>query len=459
MFDQLVLNNLIHNEPYTRKVLPYLRSDYFSREGEKVIFGLIDEFVQQYNSCPTVDAIAVGLDKLKLNEYTFNECVEVLDGVQPGVEKLEWLINESETWCRRSAVRNAVNESVLAYEGASKKSIEEIPDLLSDALSVSFDSDLGHNYWEMAAEHYDFMHSEDVKFPFGVDILNRVTRGGIPNKTLNIVAAGINVGKSTFLIDRAAEWLEGGKNVVYFSFEVAENMIRHRTDVRMMDMPFDRVEAMTKQEYLSQIDRLKGKTNGQLFVKEYPSGGAHIGHMRAYLRELEQKIGIKIDVIIVDYLGEMASSRLPAHMMGNTNTYYGSVARELRSLAIEFNVPLWSAVQFGRDKQDSNDLSMSDVADAISIPKIADFMLGLHQPDDLALLNQARGVTMKNRYANKAKLKHFMIGFDNDRQKTYDLGWEQQASVMTESAIEEAKKVKLGNEPKSQGASVDDWVM
>ncbi len=459
MLDQLVINHLIHNEPFMRKVIPYMRSDFFPTEGGRIIFGLLDTFINEYNDCPTVDALAVTLDAMNLNEHTFDQCVEVLDAVAPGMEQLDWLVDETEKWARNQAVYNAIQESVSAYQGDSEKGIEEIPELLSEALAISFDTDLGHDYWTQAGEHYDFMHNEDVKFPFGVDILNKATRGGIPNKTLNIAAAGINVGKTTWLIDRAAEWLEAGKNVVYFSFEVAENVIRHRGDVRLMDMPFDRVEAMTKQEYLGHVDKLKSSTAGKFRIKEYASGGAHIGHLRAFLKELEQKEDFKVDVICVDYLGEMASSRLPMHMMGNTNTYYGSVARELRSLAIEFDVPLWTAVQFTRDKQDSTDVSMSDTSESISIPKVADFMIALVQPDELALLNQARAIVMKNRYANKSKMKHFMIGLDNDRQKTYDLDWSKQSDVMTQQDIDYAKSVKLGNEPKTNGGNVNEWEM
>lgn len=460
MFQQLIINNLVHTEDYMRKVHPFLRSSYFPDEGSRIVFGIIDTFINEFNSRPTVDAIAVQLEKMKLSEHVFDQAVDVIQGIETDVNQLEWLIKESESWVQDRALRAATEEAVLVYEGKSKLTPLELPDLFADALSICFDTDLGHDYWEMAAQHYDHMNQEDVKMPFTTDIMNRITRGGIPNKTLNICAAGINVGKTTWLIDRAAEWLEAGKNVVYFSFEVDQDVIRHRADVRLLDIPFERVEAMTKPEYLGHIEKLKEKCgNGRFKVKEYPSGGGHCGHMRGYLRELEQKEGFKADVIICDYLGEMASSRLPIHMMSNTNVYYGSVARELRSLGMEFDIPVWTAVQLTRGKQDTQDtnLSLADTADAISVPKVADFMITLIQPDELALINQARGVVTKNRYANKAKLKHFVIGLDNDRQKTYDVEWEQQEGVMSESEIEHAKSTKLRNETANGGSTVDTW--
>ncbi|CAL9973920.1 DnaB-like replicative helicase [Vibrio phage D528] len=456
MLEQLVINHLVTNEPYLRKVQPYLRSDYFKTEGEKVVFGLIDEFVNEFNAPPTVDALAVSLDKMKLAEGIFDQAVDVLEGIEPGLETQEWLVKETEAWARDSAVHNAIRRSLSIYNGNDPEmERSNIPNLLQDALDISFDTDIGHVYWEMAAQQYDYMHAEETKFPFNTEIMNQVTRGGIPNKTLNVVMMGINLGKTTWLIDRAAEWIEGGKNVLYVSCEVAEEVIRHRTDVRLMDKTFDQVEAMTKPEYLANIDKLREKTTGQLFIKEFASGAVHAGHIRAHVREIEAKEDIKIDMICVDYIGEMCSYRLPLHMMGNTNTYYGSIARELRALAIELDLPIWSAVQTTRDAQGDSDNGMDKVADAISIPKICDFMISFSQDEVMEQMDQARGYVMKNRYANKAKLRSIAIGLDNDRQKFYDVDISASPNMSDEEkAYASSVKVKNGND---NTENVNNW--
>ncbi|AWY10127.1 DNA primase/helicase [Vibrio phage VAP7] len=459
---QMIINNLIHNGDYMRKVQPFLRAEFFQEEGEKIVFGLIDNFVSEYEERPTVDALVVSLENMKLNEYAMKSCIGVLEGIEPGLEQLDWLVKESEKWCRAQALSNAISKSVDVYQGTDDKlTPENLPELFEDALSIRFDHEIGHIYWDMAGEHYDAFHNqEESKIPFGIDLMNRITRGGVQTKTLNIVLASINAGKTTFLIDRAAEAIERGEDCIYYSFEVAESVIRHRVDCRLMGITFDALERMTKAEYLARLDKLKErkKTMGQLIIKEYPAGGAHTGHMRQHYRETVQRLGRdNIKVVCCDYIGEMASSRLPAHLMSSTNIYYGSIARELRAFAFEFDIAMWSAVQFSRSKQNESDGDMQDVADAISIPKIADFMVSFSAPDELAKMMQARGAVLKNRYGNKAKLKYFMIGLDNDRQVYFDLDWESQAGTMTEQEIEYAKSVRIGNGPTSTGENVADW--
>lgn len=458
---QMILNNLVHNEQYLRKVQPFLRSDFFHEEGEQIVFGLIDNFVNEYESRPTVDALVVSLENMKLNEHAMKSSVEVLEQIEPTIEQLDWLVKESEKWVRSQALSNAISRSVNVYQGTDEMSPEQLPDLFEDALSIRFDHEIGHIYWEMAEQHYDHYHNQDeLKIPFGIEILNMVTRGGVQTKTLNIVLASINAGKTTFLIDRAAEAMERGEDVIYYSFEVAEDVIRHRVDARLMGITFDMLERLPKPEYMSRLKALKKRKKhmGELIIKEYPSGGAHVGMMRQHYRETVNRLGRdNIKVVCCDYIGEMASSRLPAHMMANTNIYYGSIARELRAFAFEFDVAMWSAVQFTRSKQGESDGDMNDVADAISIPKIADFMVAFSAPDELAKMLQARGSVLKNRYGNKAKLKYFMIGLDNDRQVYFDLDWSSQASIMTEQDMEYAKSLRVGNGPASTGTSVEDW--
>lgn len=458
ILSQLVLNHLVFNENYMRKAIPHLKADFFPTIGEAHIFGLIDEFVAEFGVSPTPEALAVKLERSNLAEGIYNEAMSCVAELEPSLDNTEWMLKESEAWARDRGLANAVRKAARVYAGEDKLTPDQLPDLFTEALNIRFEEDLGHFYWEASAKHYDLQHSEQVKIKFGIDILNHITRGGIEPKTLNIILAGINVGKTSWLIDRAADYLEQGKNVIYFTCEVEERKIRHRSDVRLLNTTFDRLEAMTKPEYLAYIDKKKRKTDGEFVIKEFPSGVATTNHFRHHIKEIEARRGIKFDVIIVDYLTEMSSSRLPAHMMGNTNTYYGSVARELRALAIEFGVPLWTAMQLTRDKQDGLNAKVSDTADAITIPKIADFMMSIGMEEADALLKQAYVTQMKNRYADKFKLPHFRIGLDNDKQMFFDLGYDQQQGVMSDEQISGLKKNQIIPGPDKETLKKEDSV-
>lgn len=450
MIESVVLSQLIYNEEYQRKVLPYLRADYFTDEGDKVVFGLVDHFINEYRKQPTLEAIGVMISQSKLNEFVYNKAVESLETLSAAPQNLEWLISSTEKWAKERAVYRCIEDAVQIYESPDKlEKMATIPQMLEEALSVKFDSYLGHIYWEMAGQHYDVMNQEDSKLPFDIEIFNKATRGGVVKKSLNLYVGAINAGKTTALIHTAAMYAEQGKNVFVFTLEVAEDQWRHRLDARILRKPFDYIEKMERDQYIRELENLRrngDKFKGDIIIKEYPSGTGHVGFYRKDIKEYEQRTGKKIDVIVIDYLGESASARLPIHLMANTNIYYTSVAREFRALSFEFDAPVWSALQFNREKQNSTDGEISDIADAIGIPKVADFIMAFFAPDDLASVNKARANVQKNRYANKQKLKSFLFGMDQDRQIMFDLDPDEVKQDLSEKEVRYINSVELKND-------------
>jgi len=469
MLETVVLSQLIYNDEYQRKILPYLKSDYFSDEGAKIVFGYIDSFSREYNARPSVEALAVMLDREHLNEFVFDQAANVLTGISEEPHNFEWLVKETQSWARNRAVQNVVKESVNIY--SDPKRIDEmvmIPKMMEEALAVSFDSYIGHMYWEMAGEQYDVMNEDMAKIPFVVDVFNRATRGGVGRKTLNIITGAINAGKTTTLIDLAGGYAEQGLNVFVFTLEVAENVWRHRLDARMLYLPFDTLEKLTREEYLAYINKSRrtagGELKGDVVIKEYASGSGHTGFFRRDIMDYMAKTGRKIDIIIIDYLGEAASSRLPIHLMANTNVYFTSVAREFRALGFEFDCPVWTGMQFNRESQSTSDGGISDLADAIGIPKVADFIMSFYAPDELASVNKARASILKNRYANKQKFKSFLFGMDQDKQLLFDLEWSEVKKDLSTEDAKYAENVRLRHDKNKTGVndeqkakSVDSW--
>lgn len=461
LLESVVLSQLIYNEEYQRKILPYLKADYFENEGEKIIFGLIDDYSSEYNARPSVDALSIMLEKTPLNEHVFEQSIAALSNINDNTFNQEWLVKETEQWARNKAVHNAIKTAVNIYgDNKRQEEMNNIPTILQEALSISFDSYLGHIYWEMAAEQYDHMNSAEAKIPFAVEIFNKATRGGVGKKTLNIVTGAINAGKTTTLIDLAAGYSEQGLNVFVFTLEVAENIWRHRLDARIMRRDFEVVEKMTREEYIGTIQKLRTRDNGSLkgdiVIKEYPSGAGHTGLYRRDILEYISSTGISPDVIIIDYLGESASSRLPAHLMNNTNVYYTSVAREFRALGFEFDCPVWTGMQFNREKQSATDGDISDLADAIGIPKVADFIMAFYAPDELTAVKKARASILKNRYANKQKLKSFLFGMDQDKQILFDLDWNEVKRDLTEEEAKYVENVHIKHDMNKTGNVVTD---
>lgn len=450
--ERLVLSNLVTNEAYTRKTLPYIKEDYFKTNAEKTVFKFIQSFVGQYNVNPTKEALAISVSGSNMQEGLFAEVIDIIKEVEPDNNDMEWLVNTTEGWAQDAAIYKAIQESIDIADGVNKDLDKNaIPAILMEALGVSFDSHVGHSYFDSAEEQWEYKHSLQSKFPFTLNIFNKMTKNGVPNKTLNVVAAPINGGKSIHLIQQSADWLSGGKNVLYISMEMAEEEVRERVDVVMMDMTFDSVMALEKSQYVNRINALRKKTSGELVIKEFPPGAAHVGHFRHLLQELKIKKNFVPDMIAVDYLTICASSKLPASARGNTNTYFTAVAEELRAMAKEFNVPVWTAVQLDRGSQGASDAGMGNVALAIGISATADFMFVLLAPDELQARKQMIGKVIKNRYSSYKGTK-FLIGMDPDKQRFSDVADGEQAIVMSE---DELKDMGLPNKVPDGRKSVD----
>lgn len=434
--EQIIISNLVHNDVYLRAVLPYLQEEYFSSEPQRLVFKQIKDFVAKYNCPPTKEALAINASNSNLHEGLFEEVLDTIKGLEPdsGDTSLKWLIDETEQHCKKQALFGAMYKAIDIAEGNIKDTDPNIiPGMLMEALSVSFDSHIGHDYWEDAENHYDRLHSDDARHPFDLPILNKVTKGGIKDKTLNVVLAPINGGKSIHLIQQSAEWLVRGKNVLYISMEMDEATCRERIDVAAMDLTFDQVFALQKVQYMNRVNTLKSKTNGRLIVKEFPAGAAHVGNFRHLLQELKIKKKFVPDLICIDYLTICASSKLPPSAKGNTNTYFGSVAEEIRAFAQEAGVPIWTAVQLDRASQGASDAGMGNVSLAISIAATSDFMYVVLLPEEMVARGMVLGKVIKNRYSSfKGR---FVLGLNPDKQKYYEI--DNQASTLTEEELTE----------------------
>lgn len=432
-FERIILANLIHNEKYTRAILPYLSDEYFGNSSEKLVFTKIQDFVGTYNVCPTKEALAINLSNSNLNENVFEEVISIVKGLDKDDNSYDWLVAETEVHCKRQALFNAMYKAIDIAEGNTKDvDPNVIPGMLMDALAVSFDSHIGHDYWENAEDHWNQLHSAEARIPFSIDILNKVTKGGVKNKTLNVVLAPINGGKSIHLIQTAANRLQAGDDVLYISMEMDENTCRERIDVVTMDMTFDAVFALEKTQYMNRINSIKAKTQGKLMVKEFPAGSAHVGHFRHLLQELKIKKNFIPKMICIDYLTICASSKLPSSAKGNTNTYFTSVAEEMRAFAQEIGIPIWTAVQFDRATQGANDAGMGNIGLALGIAATADFMFAILIPEELAARGQVIGKIIKNRYSSyKGK---FMLGLNPDKQQFYEI--DQTAGMSSEELAE-----------------------
>jgi hypothetical protein len=434
--ESLIISNLVHNSEYLRAVLPYLQEEYFSVESQKHVFKQIKEFVGKYNVPPTKEALAIAASNSNLHEGFFEEVLETIKGLEPdsGETSLKWLIDETEQHCKKQALFNAMYKAIDIAEGNNKEADPNIiPGMLMDALSVSFNSNIGHDYWEDAENHYDTLHSDEARHPFDLPILNRVTKGGIKDKTLNVVLAPINGGKSIHLIQQSAEWLVRGKNVLYISMEMDEATCRERIDVAAMDMTFDQVFALQKIQYMNRVNQLRAKTNGRLIVKEFPAGSAHVGNFRHLLQELKIKKKFVPDLICIDYLTICASSKLPPSAKGNTNTYFTACAEELRAFAQEVGVPIWTAVQFDRATQGAADAGLGNVSLAIGIAATADFMYAILTPDEMAARGLVIGKIIKNRYSSYKG--RFVLGLNPEKQKYYEV--DTQAAGLSEDELDQ----------------------
>ena len=438
--ERIILRNLFYNEDFTRKVLPFIKSEFFTNHNESILFGEINEFVLKYKNLPTKETILVELNKRKdLKEEELTEIKSIVNKLDNQEVELQWLLDTTEKFCKDRAVHNAVLSGIQILDGKDKKqNPEAIPSILSEALAVSFDNHVGHDYVDDSEARYDFYHKREKRFKFDLNYFNRITKGGVPSKTLNIALAGTGVGKSLFMCHAASNWLQDGKNVLYITLEMAEERIAERVDANLMDVTIDDLHTMPKDMYENKMSKLQKKTIGKLIIKEYPTASAHSGHFRALLNELSLKKTFKPDVVFVDYLNICASSRFKG---GNISSYFyiKAIAEELRGLAVEFDMPIFSATQTTRSGFTSTDIGLEDTAESFGLPATADFMFALISNDELDQLGQLKVKQLKNRFGDPSMNRSFIIGVDRSKMRLFDVEASAQNIVDSNQTEEEEK--------------------
>jgi len=436
--ENVIFENLIHNEDYARKVIPFLKTEYFTNKSDQIMFDLIDEYVKKYNAFPTKEALEIDLsDKSGLNEEVYKNAKDNIRAITvTDIIDMEWLIDKTESFCKDKAIYNALIESIKIVDKKDDKiSVGAIPKILSDALAVSFDTNIGHDFLEDSASRYDFYHKKEVRIPFDLDYLNKITGGGLPRKTLNIILAGTGVGKSLFMCHMAAHNLTQGQNVLYITLEMSEEKIAERIDANLMDTPLDQLKEMSLESYEKKIERIKRKTTGKLIVKEYPTASAGSANFRYLLQELRLKKNFIPDVIYVDYLNICSSSRIKAGANVNSYTYVKSIAEELRGLAVEFNVPLISATQTTRSGFSNSDVGLEDTSESFGLPATADFMIAAITSEELQALNQIMVKQLKNRYGDPNYYKKFVVGINRAKMKLYDVEESAQEDIVDDRPV------------------------
>ena len=419
-----ILASLIYDEEYIRKVLPFIQVEYFADFKEKTIFKVISHYVEKYNGTPNVESISIDLQKVSLSEEQYRDAFEYLSELETYVPKVDsqWLLDETEKWCKDRAIYNAILDGIHIIEGKSKnQTAEAIPAILTDALSVSFDTHIGHDYIEQSEERYEFYHTKEDKIPFDLDFFNRITKGGLPNKTLNICLAGTGVGKSLFMCHVAASTLMQNKNVLYITLEMSEKKVAERVDANLMNITLDDLHDLPRRMFESRVSKIQKKTTGRLIVKEYPTATAHCGHFRALHDELLLKKAFRPDIIFVDYINICASQRFRYGSNVNSYTYIKGIAEEMRGLAVELNVPIVSATQTTRQGFTSTDIGLEDTSESFGLPATADLMFALISTEELEGLNQMLVKQLKNRYNDPTANKRFVIGVDRAKMKLYDV--------------------------------------
>jgi len=451
--EQTILKNLIYNEDFTRKVLPFIRGEYFTDNTEKVVFNEIFEFVNKYKNLPTHESLVINFTESKrLTEPEVRQSIELLKELNSAKdEKVEskWLVEQTEKFCQDKAIYNAIMESVSILDDKhSVKPKGEIPKLLSDALGVSFDQHIGHDYMNDYDSRFDFYHKVESRIKFDLDIFNKITKGGLPTKTLSICLAGTGVGKSLFMCHVAAGCLSQGNNVLYITMEMAEERIAERIDANLLNIDVNELHTISKEDYERKFQVLKSKAHGKLIIKEYPTAGASALHFRALLSELHLKKNFVPDIIFIDYLNICASSRIKAGGSVNSYTYIKSIAEELRGLAVEHNVPIVSATQTTRSGFSNSDPGLEDTSESFGLPATADFMFALVTNDELQQLNQLLVKQLKNRYSDPNNFKRFVIGVDRAKMRLYDAEASAQADITDAGQVDDKPLNTFGNREK-----------
>ena len=418
----LILRNLLHNEEYVRKVIPFIKADYFVNRSEKIVYEEILKFVEQYNKPVTKEILCIETEKRQdITDGDYKEITQLISSLEEVPTEFDWLVSTTEKWCRDRAIYLALMDSIAIADGDSKdKSRDAIPSILSDALAVSFDTHVGHDYLQDYEQRYESYHKKEDKTEFDLEYFNKITKGGLPNKTLNIALAGTGVGKSLFMCHVASSALLNGKNVLYITLEMAEEKIAERIDANLLNVPIQEIADLPKMMYESKVTKLSEKTQGTLIIKEYPTASAHAGHFRGLLNELAIKKSFRPDIIFIDYLNICASSRYRGNLSVNSYSYIKAIAEELRGLAVEANVPIVSATQTTRSGYGSSDVELTDTSESFGLPATADFMFALISTEELEELGQIMVKQLKNRYNDPTVYKRFIVGIDRAKMRLYD---------------------------------------
>ena len=441
----LILKNLLHNEKYLRKALPFIKAEYFQDANQKIVFEEISSFVEQYNELPTKEILTIEVEKRNdINEESFKAVTHLIGCLDDSPVEFEWLVDTTEKWCRDRAIYLALLDSIAIADGKDeKKNPEAIPSILSDALAVSFDNHIGHDYLQDYEERFKFYHQKESRIQFDLEYFNRITKGGLPNKTLNIALAGTGVGKSLFMCHVAASSLMEGHNVLYITMEMAEEKIAERIDANLLNVGIQDITDLPRPMFGSKVESIAKKTQGSLIIKEYPTASAHSGHFKSLLNELALKKSFKPDIIFVDYLNICASSRYRANSNVNSYSYIKAIAEELRGLAVESNLPIVSATQTTRSGFGSSDVELTDTSESFGLPATADLMFALISTEELEGLNQILVKQLKNRYNDPTMNKRFVVGIDRAKMRLYDC--EQSAQ---EELVDNKQEEEYNNEDK-----------
>ena len=439
-----ILRIFIFNEEYSRKVIPFIEPDYFEERKEKVIFEEITSFIVKYDSAITIEALNIEVEnRTDLTDTELNEIREINRSLDDSPVDYQWLTDTTEKWCRDRAIYLALMESIQLADGKDdKKGRDAIPSILSDALAVSFDNNIGHDYLLNYEERYEYYHKKEDKIEFDLEYFNKITKGGLPNKTLNIALAGTGVGKSLFMCHHASSVLLQGRNVLYITMEMAEEKIAERIDANLLNVPIQDLTDLPKPMFDKKITNLSKKTQGQLIIKEYPTASAHSGHFKTLLNELALKKSFRPDIIFVDYLNICASSRYKANSGVNSYSYIKAIAEELRGLAVEANLPIVSATQTTRSGFASSDVDLTDTSESFGLPATADLMFALISTEELEELNQIMVKQLKNRYNDPTIFKRFIIGIDRSKMRLYDVEQKAQDDILDSGQEEEYNNEK-----------------
>ena len=424
--ETLILKHLIDDEGYARRTLPYLKSEYFSEKSDKLVYESIDKFINKYNNLPTREALTLEIDsESNISDEDFEACKSTISNlIVDEEENKDWLVETTEKFCQEKALYNAIMNSIAIIDGNDEKG--KIPELLTDALAVTFDPNIGHDFIDDYDERFDFYHKEEERIPFDLDYMNRITKHGLPKKTLNIILAGTGVGKSLVMCHMSAANLMDGKNVLYITLEMAEERIAERIDANLLNVPLDDLIDLSKDMYTKKIENVKKKTTGRLIIKEYPTAVAGTGHFRHLINELKLKRSFTPDIVYVDYLNICSSSRMKMGAAVNSYTYIKAIAEELRGLAVEKDMPIVSATQTTRSGFSNSDPGLEDTSESFGLPATADFMFALITTEELEQSNQIMVKQLKNRYNDPTQYKRFVLGMDRTKMRLYDVAESEQ---------------------------------